>query len=263
MRWRDRRSIVGGGALAMLLALAAVAAGQDGGYGDDGPVGPNPCVGEDAPQLRCPNLRMAPPRELYVTKGKGTVLLHAANNIKSRGEGPLEVRGKRIARTRQMTVRQVIHSTDGSRRFFATNARLVFYNIPGQGPYWKFHQAARFELWSVDRQGRREDLVRIGPKLNYCFRDLERTKPSSRSPRHPVYHACSQDPTKRYRTLGTSVGWSDIYPSTYYQNWINIRGLRGCFAFVHRADPKNLLYENIESDNIGGRHIRLPIRGEV
>src|SRR5919109_1247378 len=94
-------------------ARAAVAAGQDGGYPGGGPAGPNPCLGEDAGQLRCPNLRMAPPRELYLTKGGGKVLLHATNNIKSRGEGPLEVRGKRIAGTKRMTVRQKIYTTAG------------------------------------------------------------------------------------------------------------------------------------------------------
>jgi hypothetical protein len=261
-RW-DRRAIGAGGAVAALLGSAAIAAGQDGGYPGGGAIGPNPCVGAEATELRCPNLRMAPPKELYVTRGKGKVLLHATNNIKSRGEGPLEVRGKRIPGTKRMRVRQMIYTTAGTRDSYATNARLVFYNIPGQGPYWKFHLAARFEIWSLDGQDRRKQLVRKGPKLNFCFRDLERTKPSPRSPKGPVYPACSQDPSKRYRTLGTSVGWSDIYPSSYYQNWINVRGLRGCFAFVHRADPSNLLYENDEGDNTDGRRIRLPIKGRI
>jgi hypothetical protein len=263
MRWWDRRRIVAFGALPAVLGFAAVATGQDGGYPGGGPAGPNPCLGEEAARLRCPNLRMARPRDLYVHKGNGKVLLHATNDIKSRGEGPLEVRGKRIPGTKRMTVRQMIYTAGGTRESYATDARLVFYNIPGQGPYWKFRQAARFEIWSVDGQNRRRNLVRVGPKLTYCFRDLKRTKPSPRSPKRPVYPACSQDPSKRYRTLGTSVGWSDIYPSTYYQNWINVRGLRGCFAFVHRADPRNLLYENSESDNTGGRRIRLPIKGRI
>jgi hypothetical protein len=241
------------------LLLAGAAGGQSGepGYGGSGPAGPNPCIGEDAALLLCPNLRMAAPRDLYVTKGKRSVLLHATNDIRSRGEGPLEVRGRRSGK-RTMTVRQVIHTTGGARRFFKTNARLVFYNIPGQGPYWKFNRAARFEIWTLRADGSRDSVIRMGPKLNYCFRDLKRTKPSARSPRRPVYPACSQDPKKRFRTLGTSVGWSDIYPSSYHENWINIRGLRGCFAFVLRADPANHLYENNEADNTGARRIRLP-----
>ncbi len=249
------------GALAGVLGslLAVSAAGGD--YGDQGPVGPNPCLEAGADQLLCPNLRMAPPKELYLTSGKGKVLLHATNNIASRGTGPMEVRGKRIPGTRRMTVRQAIHTTAGGRRFYPTNARLVFYKVPGYGTYWKFHLAARFEIWSLYGNGRRDEMVRKGPKLNYCLRDLERTKPGPRSPPSAVYPGCSQDPNKQYRTLGTSVGWSDIYPSDYYQNWINVRGLRGCFAFVMRADPANLLYESNEGDNTGARHIRLPVKG--
>jgi len=245
------------------LLLAGAAGGQSGpGYGGAGPVGPNPCIGEDAAILLCPNLTMAKPRELKLLKRKGKVLLRATNDIRSRGEGPLEVRGKRSGK-RTMTVRQVIRVKGGARRFFKTNARLVFYNIPGQGRYWKFNKAARFEIWTL-ANGRRDSMIRKGPKLNYCFRDLKRTKPSRRSPKRMVYPACSQDPRKRFRTLGTSVGWSDIYPYSYHENWINVRGLRGCFSFVIRADPANHLYENKESDNVGARRIRLPaVRGKV
>jgi hypothetical protein len=79
-----------------------------------------------------------------------------------------------------------------------------------------------------------------------------------------VYPACSQDPAKKRRTLGTSVGWSDIYPATYHQNWINVKGLRGCFDFVHRADPNHHLFENNEGNNEGSRAIRLPpAKGKV
>jgi hypothetical protein len=265
MRRRDARALSLGAAMAAgSLLLAGAAGGQSGpGYGESGPLGPNPCIGEDAALLLCPNLQMAKPRELKLSKGKRKLLLRATNDIRSRGEGPLEVRGKRSGR-RTMTVRQAIHVKGGGRRFFKTNARLVFYNIPGQGPYWKFNKAARFEIWTLGSDGRRESLIRMGPKLNYCFRDLERTLPSPRSPKKPVYPACSQNPKKRFRTLGTSVGWSDIYPSSYHENWINVRGLRGCFSFVLRADPANHLYENDESDNVGARRIRLPAkRGKV
>jgi hypothetical protein len=239
---------------ALLGALAAPAAGQ---YPGGGPVAPNPCLGPNAADLLCPDLRMAPPRDLFTSQGGGKVLLHATNDIQSRGEGPLELRGTRISK-RRMSVRQAIHRRAGNPKLFDTNGRLVFYDIPGQGPYWKYHFAALFEIWSLDGAGNRLERVRKGPKVNYCFRDLVHTQPSARSPRRMVYPGCSQDPRKRKRTLGTSVGWSDVYPSTYYQNWINVRGLRGCFDFVMTADPQNNLYENDEANNSGARRVRLP-----
>ena len=48
-------------------------------------------------------------------------------------------------------------------------------------------------------------------------------------------------PTRARRriTLGASVGWADIYPPSYPEQWIDVTGLRGCFAYVHIADPEN------------------------
>ena len=221
---------------------------------------PNPCVDPLlGAELRCPDLRMAPPRDLYVSK-KGRRLLHATNDILSRGAGPLEVRGRRYSR-RYMSVRQAIRTTSGGRQMFDTDARLVFYKIPKQGPYWKFEDAAKFELWGVDpATGLRTELVRTGPKLIYCFRDLKRT--GSGGPKKRVYPSCSQNPKIKKRTLGTSVGWSDIYPASYYQNWINVNGLSGCFDFVMTADPANHLFESDEANNQGSRRIRLPASGK-
>ncbi len=221
---------------------------------------PNPCLDPaTGPQLRCPDLRMAPPRGMYVTKG-GKTLLHATNDIRSRGAGPLEVRGRRTSK-RYMSVRQAIHTTSGGRQLFETDARLVFYRIPKQGRYWKFEDAAEFTLWRLDAAtGERAERVRRGPKLIYCFRDLKRT--GKRGPKKRKYPGCSQNPKIKKRTLGTSIGWSDIYPASYYQNWINVRGLKGCFEFVMTADPRNLLFESDESNNEGSRRVRLPANGK-
>ncbi|MSO42389.1 MAG: hypothetical protein EXQ70_10940 [Solirubrobacterales bacterium] len=247
------------GAVTLLaIALGLGAAAASGGYGGGhGPIEPNPCKGELSELLLCPDLQMAPPSEMYATSGHGRVLLNATNNVESRGEGPLEVRGERVGK-RKMEVEQVIHTSNGKKRLFDTHANLVFYEVPGLGSYWKFRQAARFELWTINSQGDAKKRVRTGPKLNYCFRDLERTEPSAKSPPGPVYPACSQDPAKKGRTLGTSVGWSDIYPSGYYQNWVNVKGMSGCFLFIHRADPLNDLYENKEGNNTGEARVQLP-----
>jgi hypothetical protein len=64
-------------------------------------------------------------------------------------------------------------------------------------------------------------------------------------------------------TLGTSVGWSDIYPSDYEKQWINVAGLRGCFAYVMRVDPRHLLHESNERDNHSRRLVHLPFQGDT
>jgi len=203
---------------------------------------------------------MRRPYDLYVERTPhGHVVLHSTSAIESRGKGPIEVHGKRIGKKR-MSVTQRIYRANGSHLDVQIPGSLRFKFIPGQGGYWKFADAARFQLWSLDRNGKRKRLVQRGPKVYYCLRDLFRTSPSRRSPRQRVYPGCNQNPNKRRVTLGTSVGWSDVYPADYYEQYINVSGLRGCFAFVLVADPKNHLFESNEDNNEGRRILRLPFR---
>jgi hypothetical protein len=222
----------------------------------------NPCASPTAKALRCPNLRIGPPEEIYVQHSGGRTLLRATSDVRSRGLGPVELHGKRDG-WRRMSVRQRIYRKDGGHIDVPTQASLRFTNVGAYfgGGYWKVHQLAHFELWKVDGHRRLLRRVRSGPKLNYCLRDLERTRPGKRSPQVRHYPACNQNPYEDRVTLGTSVGWSDIYPAGYDKQWIPAGGLRGCFAFVMKVDPNSLIYESDEQDNTSMRLVHLPYRG--
>jgi hypothetical protein len=224
----------------------------------------SPCAGPRAAHLLCPNLKIAPPSDVYLSYGgRGRALLRATSNVESRGRGPMELRGVRNGR-RTMKVHQRIYRTGGGHIDVRTLATLRYAGVGAHfgGFYWKVHQLARFELWSVGRHHRLARRVRTGPKLNYCLRDLDRTRPGRRSPSSFHYPGCNQNPFQDRVTLGTSVGWSDIYPSDYSKQWIDVAGLRGCFAFVMHVDPQNLLYESNEDDNTSRRLVHLPFRGD-
>ncbi len=225
---------------------------------------PSPCAGPQAAHLLCPNLRIGPPSDLYVQRSGGRTLLRATSDVRSRGRGPIELRGKRNGR-RSMRVHQRIYRAGGGHIDVPTAATLHFTDVGSYfgGSYWKVHQLAHFDLWSVDGHHRLRHRVRAGPKLNYCLRDLERTRPGRRSPSHAHYPGCNQNPYQDSITLGTSVGWSDIYPADYSKQWIPVGGLRGCFAFVMTVDPNGLLYESNENDNTTRRLVRLPFRGDI
>jgi hypothetical protein len=187
------------------------------------------------------------------------VLLRAGNSIDNVGSGPAELNGRRISRW-FMRAHQRIYKRGGGRIAVRTGARLQFKFAHLSRYWWKFLHAAEFQLWRVDRQGHRTRLVRRGPKVAYCLRDLGHTRPGRRgSPRHWVYPACSNNASARGVTLGTSVGWSDIYPPGYPQQWIDVTGLRGCFAYMQRADPRNGLYESNEDNNTAQVIVRLPL----
>jgi hypothetical protein len=248
-------------------ALVASAAGAPGGAAPGTATPANPCAGPEARQLLCPDLRVGPAEDLFVEHESGTygygggTHLYAGNDIRSRGRGPMELRG-RLYKPNWMRANQAIYRVGGGVQIFPTDAQLHFYSVGYEygGSYWKVHDPLSMEIWSLDEQRQPLARVRKGPKVFYCFRDLERTQAMKRSPHHRVYPACSQDPGRQRVRLGTSVGWSDIYPSTYDRQWVNVSGLRGCFAFVMRVDPQNLLYESSENNNRSVRIIRLPYR---
>jgi hypothetical protein len=237
-------------ALAVALPGAAVAAPK------------NPCVGPGSGHLLCPNLRIGTPSEMYVSTYEGRTLLHATSDVESRGRGPMEVRGVRNG-PRSMRVTQRIYRAGGGHITLRTHASLRFTDVGEYfgGSYWKVHQLARFELRKVRPDRSLGPVLRTSPKLNYCLRDLDRTRPGRRSPASAVYPACNQDRGIRRDVLGTSVGWSDIYPADYDKQYIDITGLHGCFVFQMTVDPKHLLFESNEHDNSSHRRIRLPFTG--
>jgi hypothetical protein len=244
-------------ALAAALGAAVLTAG--GGARGQDVATENPCLGPDAAQLRCPNLRMQPPHDLYVTKtASGRRLLHATNSIDSRGEGPAELRGRRASGKHYMEAKQRIVQTNGVRRSVETDAYLGFKHIPNQGGFWKFKDAAQFELWTLDAKDKPVERVRVGPKQYYCLRDLFRTRASKRSPPERVYPSCNKNPNTTRVTLGTSVGWSDVYPAHYHEQYIDITGFHGRYGFLHIADPKNGIWENDEDDNAAMTIVSLP-----
>jgi len=236
----------------MVLVTAAPAAAAE-----------NPCAGPEAAHLLCPDLRIGPPADLYLQDAHGRELLRATSDVRSRGRGPMELRGSRDG-GRTMRTNQRIYRAGGGHIDVRSDATLRFTSVGSYfgGSYWKVHQLARFELRRATPGGELGAVVRTGPKLNYCLRDLERTRPGKRSPGNRHYPGCNQNPYRNRVTLGTSVGWSDIYPADYDKQWIDVSGLRGCFAFTMTVDPERLLFESNERDNTSQRLVRLPFKGD-
>jgi hypothetical protein len=271
-------SVATGRPLAEASGRASTAAAETGGAppaggsppGEAAPTpspSPNPCS-QSALRLRCPDLTMSAPSQVRLDRSTmpGHVLLRATSSVNNRGRGPLELRARRLG-VHRWAVYQAIYDDRGRAHLVLTRAQLVFKFVPGDrygygyvgaASYWKVRHVASFELWSVTAQLAPAALVRTGPKVDYCLRDLFRTAPSTRSPAEPVYRGCSREPGITHDILGTSVGWSDVYPYRYPEQWIDVTGLHGVFAFLMRADPDGLFIESNRANDVSETFVELP-----
>ena len=251
-----------------LIGLAVLSATAPGSSSGDRPLSDkNPCATPSIRKqrgLRCPDLKMARPTDISADREDGHPILRATSSIDSVGRGPAELHGHRTGR-HNMIAFQRVRRKGGGKAKFRTKARLRFKKIPGQGRYWKWVDAARFELWSLDRDGHRKRRITTGEKQIYCLRDLVRTHPGlPHSPSGMVYPGCSQDGGRKKVTLGTSVGWSDVYPASYYEQYVELDDVprKGCYVLVHIADPKNKILELNEDNNRSSKVVYLKPSGK-
>ena len=146
----------------------------------------------------------------------GRSLLRAGNVIDSIGRGPVELHGVRYNRV-YMHARQRIYKRGGGWIMVRTGARLRLKFAHLSRYWWKFFNAARFELWRARRrQGSGREQVRTGPKVSYCLRDLTAHAPVPERRAHlPHYPACSNTSAcGGTRSAPRSAGPTSIRPTT-------------------------------------------------
>ncbi|MCW3011747.1 MAG: hypothetical protein JWO90_2151 [Solirubrobacterales bacterium] len=220
--------------------------------------------------VACPDLVMRRPYGMRLVRTPKRALLAATNAIVNVGEGPLEIRARRrnIGED-QMTTRQVLRPAlpGGAAQVLPATGSVDFFDTRTRGRYWKYQGAASFTLRPIAADGTVGRIRRTGDKVDYCFRDLTKVRRLDGAgaypgtPRARVFGACSTTDRALALTLGTSVGWADIYPWDYPQNSIDVTSLTGCFLYTLKADPKDELEELREDNNTGSVVVRLPWRG--
>ena len=190
-----------------------------------------PASGPRSGHLLCPNLRIGTPSEMYVSTYGGKTLLHATSDVESRGRGPMEVHGHRDG-PKQMRVTQRIYKAGGGHITLRTGRqpplhrrrrvlRRLLLEGPPAGP---LRPSARCAA-----DGDLGPVLRTSPKLNYCLRDLDRTRPAAlpvtRTTPAATRTRASATTSSAPRSAGRHL------PADYDKQYIDVSGLRGCFVF--------------------------------
>ena len=269
MTRRSRIALLFGVIVATLAAGVAVAAQPSHTLRVPTPENPTPIPPEPVPvpppsgpcpdaSLRCPDLVVLAPSDLRVLRGRnGHVRLGSRNRLVNRGAGPMFLLGQRESE-RTMRVSQRIFSQNGDHTDYPLpEARFDFWFIPGQGRYWKLRDGLRFELWTAGLPV--EQFVRFGRKTRFCMRDLVEV-PGLGGPRFRKFPGCNQSARTRSLRMGISVGWEESYPPGYYEQYVDVTGLSGCYSLRHVADPLGHVFESDESNNVAQTRVRLPPR---
>ena len=218
--------------------------------------------GSRAPALPQPEDRPAE-RPLRPARAAAGCCCGRPATSQSRGRGPMELHGKRNGR-HSMRVNQRIYRGGGGHIDLRTRRRTC--TSPTSAPTSAAPTGRSTSSPASSCGGRPDGELAPGPRRPEARTTACATSsapdPGPRSPRHRHYPGCNQNPTAGPVTLGTSVGWSDIYPSDYDKQWINVAGLRGCFAFVMRVDPQTSSTSPTSTTTPPAACVHLPFRGD-
>ena len=214
------------------------------------------------------------PDDLHLASEHGRRVLELSNEISNRGAGPLEVfpsaasancDGDGDPANDRDASQRVFADSNGSGAFERGTDAVASERLFGCMRYhvahdhWHVLDFARYELRS-EATGK---LAASTRKVGFCLGDNRRAFAGPLSPETPGLPLRLDDetPCDSMATQGLSVGWADIYLYYVPGQQIEIETVPdGRYCLVSRADPRDLLDELSELNNVRRTRIELAAR---
>lgn len=193
-----------------------------------------------SPEL-LPDLDQRAPADIAVLAVDGAWRLGFASATDNVGDGPLWLRGTRETRT-ELRADQIITLRDGGTRVVRRVGRMRYeYHSPHF--HWHFQPFVRYEL----RAAADHRLLVRDRKSGFCLIDRwsrALTKVPGVKPPRFTSNCGERNRNVRVVELGSSRGYSDVYPAFYHGQDINLTGVPdGRYVLVHRANPQRRIRE--------------------
>lgn len=184
-----------------------------------------------------------------IERNRGRRLLRFPNVLLNIGEGPVEVRGRRV-NGRMEAVQAIYPRGSGNPRIVPFGA----FSFHKTHRHWHLLRVAEYRL--LDQEG--QEVAGSG-KISFCLADTDRLRPElSGSPERKRYARCETNPEAKSMTSGISVGWGDKYSISTPGQVIDITGFpHGDYVLQSRVDPDGLLQELSTENNTAEAPVRL------
>ncbi len=196
-----------------------------------------------------PDLRMAEPYDLQVTKTSGGFYkLRFGTIMWNVGDGPLEVRANGRSGNAMTEVVQIVHRTDGTTRRKASTGS-VFYSGDGHD-HWHVGSVVVVRLGPVPGSAPTDPPVdRHLRKIGFCLVDSLRAPPGElRPPNSPArykygYLGCGNRDSTKIK-FGISVGYGDVYQPFFAHQAIDITNVpTGTYRLCATVNPEMIWRE--------------------
>jgi Lysyl oxidase/WD40-like Beta Propeller Repeat len=219
------------------------------------------------PQLRVvqllPDLEQRPPADLsirtVVTGNRRRFLLGFDSATDNVGLGPVVITATRASRRVPfMRAVQVVRLAAGGRRQTFARTGLLRYVYSSTHSHWHVMGFQRYEL----RRASDHALLLCDRKSGFCLADHYAHAPGRflNEPRAPVFKGyCEQGrPEAMAVHQGTSVGYTDRYPSHFHGQNLDLTGVAaGEYVLIHRANRSFLFWELRYENNAASARIRI------
>ena len=180
----------------------------------------------------------------------------ATDNI---GLGPVVITARRSSRrTPFMRAAQVVRLGAGGRRQTFPRVGVLRYVYSSTHSHWHVMGFQRYEL----RRASDNALLLRDRKSGFCLADHYAHAPGNflNEPRGPVYTSyCEQGrPEAMSVNQGTSVGYTDRYPSHFHGQNLDLTGVKaGKYLLIHRANRRFLFRELRYENNAASLLVRI------